>query len=106
MEKIIKYEKLVRDKIPEILEKKGIKFIVHSASDEEYKEKLKEKLREEVEEFIKDTNEEELADILEVLEAFSIENGFSKENIKKIQEKKMQERGGFDKKIILEKTIE
>src|SRR3990170_1169260 len=62
-------KKLIRDKIPEILEGKGVKYVTHTAHDGEYWEMLKEKLTEEVKEFIEFQSEEELADILEVIDA-------------------------------------
>jgi predicted house-cleaning noncanonical NTP pyrophosphatase (MazG superfamily) len=62
----MKYNKVVRDKIPEIIEADNCNLKTHIANEEEYWEKLKEKLNEEVQEFIKEDTKEELADILEV----------------------------------------
>ena len=90
----MKYNKLVRDKIPGIIKKKGETSIFHTANKKEYWEGLKQKLKEEVEEFLRKPNEEELADILEVIYAIC--------EFKKIKKK---ERGGFEKKIILEEII-
>lgn len=60
----MKYNKLIRDKIPEIIAAQGEQAITHVATPEEYAMKLKEKLGEEVAEYLKDGNAEELADIL------------------------------------------
>lgn len=68
MNKKIVYNKLVRDNILEIISNNNQKSSYHIATDEEYKNKLLEKLKEEVCEFITDKNEEELADIFEVIE--------------------------------------
>ena len=94
--------KLVRDKIPEIMEKSGKKPIIHIAEDKEYWEELKNKLNEEVNEFLEEENEEELADILEVINAICDYKKFSLEDIEKLRIKKSEERGGFKNKIILE----
>ena len=106
MEKITKYDKLVRDKVPQVLNAKGIKSITRKVEGDEYFARLVAKLREEVEEFAKDVNEEEIADILEVLNAIIPAKGFSKEKIEEIRKKKLDERGGFNEKIILEQTEE
>ena len=65
----MKYNKLVRDKIPQIIMADNKKPITHIAGDEEYWRKLKEKLYEEVDEFTKNDKPEEIADIMEVIEA-------------------------------------
>ena len=98
------YNKLVRDKIPEILKDKIKKMpITHIAkNDEEYWLKLKEKLSEEVGEFIKDENENELADILEVIYAICDFKNINMKELEKIRIKKARERGGFKKRIILD----
>ncbi|HJX05191.1 MAG TPA: nucleoside triphosphate pyrophosphohydrolase, partial [Candidatus Nanoarchaeia archaeon] len=98
------YNKLVRDKIPEIIEQRGKVPVIHAASDEEYWGKLKEKLNEEVGEFQKNSSEEELADILEVVCAIADFKKIDKEKLELLRKKKSEERGGFKKKIILEET--
>ena len=101
---LMKYNKLVRDRIPEIIKKNGDKAVTHTAGDEEYRNKLKEKLREEVDEFIKDGNEEELADILEVIYALGELNNADKDKLESLRRSKAEKRGGFKKKIILDET--
>ena len=102
------YNKLVRDRIPEIIEKDGEVPFTKILSDEEYKEELKKKLREEAEELIlaKDNDEliKEIGDVLEVLEYIEKSFGLDKEKILKIKKERKQNRGGFEKKIFLEKT--
>ena len=100
----MKYNKLIRDKIPEIIKENGNMPIIHIADDKEYWEKLKEKLKEEVEEFIEDSSKEELADILEVIYAINEFKRFDINEIEKIREKKAEKRGKFKKKIILDES--
>jgi predicted house-cleaning noncanonical NTP pyrophosphatase (MazG superfamily) len=104
--KITLYNKLVRDKIPEIIKKSGHKPIVYTADDEEYIKRLYDKLIEEIEEFKKNPSSEELADILEVCDAIMMYYGISSEDVKEIKNKKFEERGGFLNKIILKEVIE
>lgn len=100
----MKYNKLVRDKIPEIIKNKGKIPVTHLAGDEEYWNKLKEKLSEEVNEFLEESNEEELADVLEVIYAICEHKNFNEEEIEKMRLKKKEGRGGFSKKIILDEV--
>ncbi len=93
------YNKLVRDKIPEILERKGVSYEKRIASPEEYKEELVKKLVEEVGEFTEAGDPEELADVLEVIEALRKLPEYDK--IEDLRLQKREERGGFDEKIIL-----
>lgn len=99
-----KYNKLVRDKIPEYIKSKGGLPIMHIASEEEYWQKLKEKLSEEVSEFSDAESIEELADVLEVIEAIVRYKGFGDGDIQKVKNKKADERGKFEKRIILEES--
>jgi predicted house-cleaning noncanonical NTP pyrophosphatase (MazG superfamily) len=100
----VNYNKLVRDKIPEIIRQKGKKLVTHIAADEEYWHKLKEKLKEEVDEFLKNSSEEELVDIFEVIYAIADFKKIDKEKLELLRKKKSEKRGGFKKKIILEET--
>lgn len=101
---MIRYNKLVRDKIPEIIEQKGGKCTIRIADEKEYWEKLKWKLREEMDEFLEAQNEEELADLLEVIDAIIECKKFDRKNIELIKGKKAQERGRFEKRVILEEA--
>lgn len=100
----MKYNKLVRDKIPEIIKQKGDVPITHIAGNEEYWQKLKEKLQEEVNEFLKESSEEELADILEIIYAICDFKKIDKEKLESLRKKKAERRGGFKDRIILDET--
>ena len=95
------YNKLVRDKIPAIIEALGKIARTCILSKEAYTCALEAKLDEEVTEFHKDKNLEELADILEVVYALAENLGHSKAELLEVYEKKHQERGGFRDRIFL-----
>lgn len=105
MKEII-YDKLVRDKIPEIIEKSGKQCKIEILSDEKYFEMIDKKLDEELAEYHNDKNIEELADLLEVIYAATKARGYSIEELENIRTEKAEKRGGFDKKILLKKVIE
>ena len=94
-----RYNKLVRDKIPELLDSNGISYEKRIATAEEYRAELIKKLQEEISEFLETPNSEELADILEVVKALEKLPEFT--NTEEVRKKKLAERGGFDEKIIL-----
>ena len=100
----MKYEKLVRDKIPEIIEGSGRAARVRILSDEEYQIQLEKKLSEEVAEYEKDTTPEELCDILEVVFALAKTHGITGDELEEMRLEKANERGGFDKKLYLVET--
>src|SRR5437773_492530 len=99
-----KYHKLVRDKIPSLLKSKGIPYKSHIADEGEYWAKLKLKLGEEVAEFTTEESIEEMADIFEVVHAINQAKGWSWDEVDKVRQKKFDDRGGFEKKIILEES--
>lgn len=95
------YNKLVRDKIPEIIEAGGEKPKVRILEEEEYIRCLEAKLDEEVGEYHRDKNAEELADILEVVFALSKAIGTDREELMEVYRRKHEKRGGFDDRIFL-----
>ena len=95
------YNKLVRDKIPEIIEADNRKCDIKILSDEEFLNAIDTKLDEEVAEYHKDQNIEELADILEVVYAAAIARGYSIEQLEEVRQKKADDRGVFSKRIFL-----
>ena len=96
------YNKLVRDNIPSIIEKNGEIPITRILDDEEYKKLLDEKLIEELNEYIKSNDEEELADLVEVIYAILDYKNIKLEDFEKIRISKKEKRGGFKNKIFLE----
>ena len=95
------YNKLVRDKIPEIIAANGQDAEYRILSDEEYRHYLEAKLDEEVGEYQRDKTPEELADILEVVYALAATAGCSRQQLMDIYQKKHEDRGGFEKRIFL-----
>lgn len=102
----IVYNKLVRDLIPEIIEKSGNRCVIRILNDQEYTQMLEEKLMEECAEYKKDKTLEELADVLEVVYALANAKGLSREDIEKIRVEKAQKRGAFKRKIFLKEVDE
>jgi predicted house-cleaning noncanonical NTP pyrophosphatase (MazG superfamily) len=95
----LEYTKLVRDKIPEILDLKNISYQKQIADIYEYEIRLIEKLFEEVDEFKTDYSLEELADIIEVVEALKQLPKYKE--VENIRLKKKLEKGGFEQRIVL-----
>ena len=103
MIKVKIYNKLVRDKIEEIMISNGAKPITRILSDEEYQKELDKKLLEEVKEYLESGEIEELADIEEVILAILNTKGQKKENLEEIRKNKVLKRGAFKKKLFLER---
>ena len=100
------YNKLVRDRIPEIIESSGRTCTTEILSDEDYLHFLDEKLDEELAEYHQDQSIEELADLLEVIRAAAAAHGYTFEALESVRVKKAIERGGFEKRILLKEVIE
>lgn len=100
------YNKLVRDKIPEIIEKSGKRCIIETMDKKTYLESLDNKLHEELAEYQQDKSIEELADLLEVIYAVASARGYSIEELERIRAEKAEKRGGFKDRIWLKEVIE
>lgn len=103
-----KYNKLVRDKIPEIIKINGEEPITRILTEEEYKKALEKKLLEECYEVLESQAKkrlEELADLLEVMKYLSQLENSSIEEVTKIGLEKNEKRGSFKNRIFLEKVI-
>lgn len=98
------YDKLVRDRIPEIIESSGNKCEIEVVSDEIALEYLYKKLSEEVSELLEDKNLDEIADVMEVLFAIGSKYGYSEEDVLNRRNEKRDSRGGFENNLILNKT--
>lgn len=98
------YDKLVRDRIPEIIERNGERPVTHVAVGDEYEQRLAEKLDEEVAEFHESGDTAELADVLEVAYALADSVRVSRDELERIRAEKADDRGGFDEGIVLERV--
>lgn len=101
---VMLYNKLVRDKIPELI--RDATPIVHVADDVEYEAALRRKLQEEMNEFLVDPSTEEAADVLEVMHALCAFHGVDLSALEDVRLKKASERGGFAGRVILDRTEE
>ena len=100
----IEHNKLVRDKIPDIIRTSGNQCEVSTLNDAEYIEALRQKLVEEAQEAATAAPNklaEELADVMEVIDALFAATGIEPEKVREIQKEKRSQRGGFDNKIKL-----
>lgn len=98
------FNKLVRDRIPEIIEKNGETAVTRTLGAEEYRAALLQKLEEEVAECRENPCAEELADIQEVILALAADLGVTPEELEAVRAEKAQKRGGFAKRTFLEST--
>ncbi len=100
------HDKLVRDRIPEIIESDGKTCVTETLSDARYLEMLDAKLNEELAEYQESKSLEELADLLEVLQAVVRARGWIWEQLELTRQEKAAKRGGFEKKLLLKEVLE
>ena len=102
----MKYNKLVRDKIPQIIQDDNQQPVTRILTDDEFRQRLLEKLIEEAQELLDSNGDKgERADIAEVLKALDAVLGYTDEEIESARADKAEKRGGFEQKIFLEKAI-
>lgn len=102
------YNKLVRDKIPEIIKNNNEEPITRILNDIDYKKELEKKLYEEYQEVLEATGKdrlEELADMLEIISSLAKLENSTLNNVIEIANKKVLKRGSLENKIFLEKVI-
>lgn len=104
--KVIKYNKLIRDRIPEIIETSGKKVLFEKVEGEELLNLLNKKLLEELKEYKESGEVEELADLVEVVEAILDYKNISIEEFNKLRENKNESRGAFKKGLLLIQVTE
>ena len=102
----MKYSKLVRDRIPEIIKASGKSCVTEILSDKAYLRLVDAKLDEELAEYHSDQNIEELADLLEVIYAAAMARGYTLEQLESVRAAKAEKRGAFANKILLKEVIE
>ncbi|GAA0108817.1 MULTISPECIES: nucleoside triphosphate pyrophosphohydrolase [Clostridium] len=95
------YNKLVRDRIPEIITADDKTCEIEIVSGIKKQELLEKKLLEEVNEYLEDKNLEEIADVMEVLFGLANELGYSEEDLINKRNEKLEKRGGFKEGIVL-----
>lgn len=99
------YHELVRDRIPAIIEADGDRPVTRRADGEEYARLLGEKLVEEAAEYRDSGDPEELADVLEVVEAIRAFEGLDADEVEALRREKAEERGGFGERVVLERVV-
>ncbi len=104
--KKISYHKLIRDKIPQIIEAQGKTCITEVLPEEDYLRLLDEKLSEELAEYQESKSLEELADLLEVMQAVVAARGYTWQELETVRREKQEKRGGFQNRILLKEVIE
>ena len=96
------YNKLVRDKIPQIIEADGKKFKTRILDDKEHFQELVKKLKEEIAEFEAEPSVEELADLKELIIAIREAMGIHAGHLEDVRRQKAAANGSFRNKIFLE----
>ncbi|MED0971654.1 nucleoside triphosphate pyrophosphohydrolase [Bacillus paramycoides] len=99
------YNKLIRDKIPQIIKNNGKTPTTRSLPEDEYIKEICKKTQEELTEYLEAQTKphklKELSDLLELVNALAEHEGTTLEEINNIRKKKAEERGGFSNRVFL-----
>ena len=106
MKKRTVHNKLVRDRIPEIIETSGRTCITEVLPNDAYIQALDAKLNEELAEYQQSKSLEELADLLEVMGAVVKARGYTWDDLTRVRKEKRAQCGAFDQRIFLKEVIE
>jgi len=101
-----RYDKLIRDRIPEIVRASGKQCVFRVLERQEYLERLDQKLREELNEYLESGSLEELADLTEVIHAVVLARGHTLTELEQARADKARDRGGFQKRLLLEAVLD
>ena len=105
MKKVVRYDKLIRDRIPEIIKEAGWLPTVKILKKSEFLNAIKKKVFEEAGELIQSKDKkgivDEIVDIQELLDVLAAEIKLTKSELKKLQADKRKKRGGFKKRLFL-----
>jgi len=99
---MFEHNKLVRDRIPEIIEANGLRSTTRILDDDEYAVLLNAKLTEELSEFLTSGEIEELADLVEIVQAIAVSRGLSWSEFEALRFAKSETKGGFEGRMFLE----
>ena len=102
----IPYNKLIRDKIPEIIERSGKKAVTERLDADAYKKYLDMKLGEELQEYLESDKVEELADLIEVIYAILEFKGMTRKEFDLLRKNKVEERGAFENRLFLKEVLD
>ena len=102
----MEFNKLVRDRIPDIIEASGKSCTTEILDHSAFLRLLDTKLDEELAEYHKDQNIEELADLMEVIRAATVARGYTLDDLERVRAEKVAKRGGFEKRILLKEVYE
>ncbi|WP_440990438.1 nucleoside triphosphate pyrophosphohydrolase [Haloarchaeobius baliensis] len=100
------YDKLVRDRIPEVIRENDETPVTHTVAGEAYRERLREKLVEEATEFRDDPSVAELGDVLDVVAAIREAEDIDREDLQRKRRAKRAARGGFEDGVVLDRVEE
>lgn len=102
---MIKYDKLVRDRIPEIIKNSNKEYKIHVVDKDETIKYLIQKFSEELDEFEEAYAKEELADVLELIHGLAYHLDYDLNELESIRKDKYEKRGGFEDSIVLDYVL-